>query len=118
METGSFVITDRASQGGQEGDLSAGTRDGSGREKCETRNQRKDPVSPQHNKGGCCGREALLQDAAVPFSGMITPVFLLVHARIISACSFIATQPQAKQEAGAGHKANSLMTVLCIMDFQ
>lgn len=31
------MIADRASRGGQEGDLSAGTRDGSGRERCETR---------------------------------------------------------------------------------
>ena len=30
------MIADRASRGGQEGDLSARTRDGSGRERCET----------------------------------------------------------------------------------
>lgn len=32
VEKSSFVITDRASQGGQEGVLSAGTRDGTGRD--------------------------------------------------------------------------------------
>lgn len=36
VEKGSFVIADCASQGGQEGDLSAGTRDGAGRQRCET----------------------------------------------------------------------------------
>lgn len=36
VEKGWFVITDCASPGGQEGDLSAGTRGGSDRQRCET----------------------------------------------------------------------------------
>lgn len=96
VEKGSFVIPDHASRGGQEGDLSAGTRDGSGRERCEMRIWSEKTVLPALNTT----REVVVGERIQQslFLEMIAPVAFLVHARVISVCSFIATRPQPKQE--------------------
>lgn len=74
-EKGSFVTADRASRGGQEGDLSAGTRDGSGRERWETRIWSEKTVLPALGTT----REAVVGERIQQslFSETIAPVCLL-----------------------------------------
>lgn len=69
------MIVDCASRGGQEGDLSAGTRDGSGRQRCETQIWSEKMVQPALDTT----REAVLgeRSLAVPFLGMIVSLCLL-----------------------------------------
>lgn len=68
------MIADRASRGGQEGDLSAGTRDGSGRERCETRIWSEKTVPPALGTREAVVGERIQQSL---FLEMITPVCLL-----------------------------------------
>ena len=69
------MIADRASRGGQEGDLSAGTRDGAGRERCETRIWSERTVPPALGTT----REAVVGERIQQslFLEMIAPVCLL-----------------------------------------
>lgn len=69
------MIADHASRGGQEGDLSAGTRDGSGRERCEMRIWSEKTVLPALNTTREVVVEERIQQSL--FLEMIAPVCLL-----------------------------------------
>jgi len=73
------------------------------------------PDSPWQNKGGCCGRE----DSAVPFLGddrtSLPPWYMQGQPQC--AASLLLNHSQSRR-ARAGHGASSLMTILCITDFQ
>lgn len=82
------------------GDLSAGTRDGSGRERCETQIWSEKTALPAHGTT----RELLWEQ------GHSSPVLgrrwhqlpSLVHARVIPVCRFTASQAQPKQQGWSG----------------
>lgn len=116
VEKGSLVILDRASRGGQEGDLSAGTRDWSGRQRCETQIWSKKMV-----QAALGTREAVVGERSQQslFLGMIVPVCLLGTQKENPRVQLYHCSPMA--EAGGarmGHEAGAGMTLLCAEDFQ
>lgn len=99
MEKGSFVITDHASQGGQESDLSAGTRDGSGRQRCETQIWSEKMVQPALGT-----KEAVVGERSLRslFWGMIAPVCLLGPQKDNPRVQLYHCSPWLRQEGLTG----------------